>query len=229
VKFCTSCGRVTNRGRKSLRKEFARRGAPQRRAAGAVGLLFMGVVISLLVQARWGDHGQVLQACLNVVVGLVALAMLGWPSPERILGGRKAGQSMLSQAGIGVVGGCVGFGIAWGYMYAILSLVGSESSGVPAGIPWWTIVIVAPLLEEWLLRGVAWEALRRIGPQRTVLFGTALLFAMMHGLGGGGWLEFPHRFVGGLALGLVRIKTGALWPCVLAHFVWNGLAVYLVD
>lgn len=212
-----------------MRKEFTERGAPQRRAAAAVGVLFMGVVVVLLVQAQWGDQAGLLQAGLDVGVGLLVLAMLGWPAWGRIFGERAVGPPLMARFGIGVFGGCVGFAFAWAYLYAVLALVGGDVGASQEGIPWWTVVVVAPIVEEWLLRGVAWEALRRIGPQRTVLFGTALLFAMMHGLGGGGWLEFPHRFVGGLVLGLVRIKTGVLWPCVLAHFVWNGLAIYLLD
>ena len=212
-----------------MRKEFTERGEPQRRAGAAVGVLFMGVVVALLIQAKWGDRAGILQTGMDIGVGLLVLAMLGWPPWKRIIRDSGNASSLFSRLGIGVIGGCVGFAFAWVYLFAVLSLVGGDVEGTPVEVPWWTVVILAPVVEEWLLRGVAWEALRRIGPQRTVLFGTALLFAMMHGLGGGGWLEFPHRFVGGLVLGMVRIRTGALWPCVLAHFVWNGLAVYLLD
>jgi membrane protease YdiL (CAAX protease family) len=53
----------------------------------------------------------------------------------------------------------------------------------------------------------------------------AALFAFLHGLNGGFFLEFPHRFVMGLMLGWLRARTGSLWPCVLAHFLHNGFVV----
>lgn len=212
-----------------MRREFLAKGAPERRAAGAIGVLFVGGVVALLLAAEWGDEGGLVMAGLDVVVGLVTLAILGWPSFHRVFGTPHAMQGPSARFGIGLAGGIVGYAMAAGFLWVVLAVAGLTGEETYPDVPWWTIVILAPLIEEWMFRGVAWEALRRIGPQRTVLFGSALLFAMMHGLGGGGWLEFPHRFAGGLVLGIVRIKTGVLWPCVLAHFVWNGLAVLLVD
>jgi membrane protease YdiL (CAAX protease family) len=54
---------------------------------------------------------------------------------------------------------------------------------------------------------------------------TALLFALLHGLGGTDPFEIPHRFTGGLVLGWLRHRTASLLPCILAHLVHNLLAV----
>jgi membrane protease YdiL (CAAX protease family) len=48
---------------------------------------------------------------------------------------------------------------------------------------------------------------------------------LLHALNGAGGLELPHRFVTGLILGWLRLSTGSLAPCVLAHFVNNALAL----
>lgn len=68
-------------------------------------------------------------------------------------------------------------------------------------------------------------ALRRITGQKGTIFATALLFAMSHGLGGGGLLRVPHRFLVGLILGWLRARSGSLWPGILAHAVLNTLAI----
>ncbi len=48
---------------------------------------------------------------------------------------------------------------------------------------------------------------------------------MMHGLGGGWVLEFPHRFVSGLIFGWLRLRSGSLLPGMLAHFLHNALSL----
>ncbi|MEM7204958.1 MAG: CPBP family glutamic-type intramembrane protease [Planctomycetota bacterium] len=52
----------------------------------------------------------------------------------------------------------------------------------------------------------------------------AVLFGMLHCVGG--LIGFPHRFAGGLLFGWLRERTGSLAPCIIAHAVHNGLAVW---
>ena len=78
-----------------------------------------------------------------------------------------------------------------------------------------------------MCRGVLWIALRPIVSSAVTIVSTASLFAFLHGLNGGFVLELPHRFVMGLCLGWLRAKTGSLWPCVLAHFLHNGIVTAL--
>jgi len=89
------------------------------------------------------------------------------------------------------------------------------------------MVVLPALVEEWLCRGVLWQALARHAPRSAVVFLTALLFALLHVLGGWSWLEVPHRFATGLLLGLLRARSGSLGPCVIAHGANNLLAVLL--
>ncbi len=67
--------------------------------------------------------------------------------------------------------------------------------------------------------------MRRIAGPGTTLFATAMLFAFMHGLNGGWLLEVPHRFLAGLGLGWLRLRTGSLWPGIFGHALLNSLAV----
>ncbi|QPN66808.1 CPBP family intramembrane glutamic endopeptidase [Synechococcus sp. CBW1006] len=82
-----------------------------------------------------------------------------------------------------------------------------------------TAMVLAPLFEETLFRGVLLPVLaRRLGGTGGVL-GSAALFALAHlSLG-----ELAPLFVLGLGLGWLRLRSGRLGACVLMHGLWNAL------
>ncbi|PCJ55582.1 MAG: hypothetical protein COA70_00390 [Planctomycetota bacterium] len=207
-----------------MRQEILSEGAEQRGAAVAISIIFVGTISALLLSYKTEDTTGGVFAILGLVIGCLALWRLGWPAPRQILGGRLSAKGFL----FSLLAGLAAFAFASLYVDFLNTIIGAEPD--PMDDPtdgWWRIVILAPLLEEWLDRGVAWEAFRRIGSQRSTLIGTAAIFALMHGLNGGLWLEFPHRFVGGLVLGYLRIRTGSLWGSVVGHGAWNTCAVFL--
>jgi membrane protease YdiL (CAAX protease family) len=98
-------------------------------------------------------------------------------------------------------------------------------AGDPRWLVWLGWAVLPALGEEWLCRGVLWEAARRaLGAAGTIAL-TATLFGFLHALNGGLLLEVPHRLAFGLLLGWLRWRSGSLGPCVLAHLVHNGLAI----
>jgi membrane protease YdiL (CAAX protease family) len=78
--------------------------------------------------------------------------------------------------------------------------------------------VVGPVVEEVFFRGGILRELRRRHSSGLTLFGTSLLFAAAH-------LDprnfFPD-FLGGLAMGYVRILSGSLWPAILLHAAFNS-------
>jgi membrane protease YdiL (CAAX protease family) len=82
-----------------------------------------------------------------------------------------------------------------------------------------TALVLAPLFEETLFRGVLLPVLaRRWGRGWGVLL-SAAAFALAHlSLG-----ELLPLFVLGLGLGLLRLQSGRLGASVLMHGLWNGL------
>ena len=80
------------------------------------------------------------------------------------------------------------------------------------------VVVVAPLCEEIVYRGLLWGALERYAVPRWVPFVvTTLLFAVAH-------FEFtrtPLLFVVALPIALARLRTGRLGASVVAHQVNN--------
>lgn len=77
--------------------------------------------------------------------------------------------------------------------------------------------IVPALVEEYGCRGVMFGMLEKYG-QGFALITSSVLFGVMHG----NFKQMPFAFLVGLILGLIRIKTGSMWVCVLVHG-WNNL------
>ena len=86
------------------------------------------------------------------------------------------------------------------------------------------IVVLAPLLEEWVFRGVLFHLLlARAGPGPTVV-GTALLFALAHGQYRA--LDLLQVYLDGLLLGLARLKTGSTRVSFWMHLLGNAFAAW---
>ena len=84
------------------------------------------------------------------------------------------------------------------------------------------IVVLAPIVEELIFRGVIMSGFTRIYHPVFSIFFSALLFALFHL---NPW-QFPAAFALGLILGWIRIRTGSVLACITGHAIHNGL-VYL--
>lgn len=81
---------------------------------------------------------------------------------------------------------------------------------------------VVPFAEELFFRGLGVRALAVLGGGGAVV-GTALVFALAHGL----LVAVPPLFFFALGLGWVRLRSDSVWPGILAHGTYNGLAIIL--
>jgi membrane protease YdiL (CAAX protease family) len=89
------------------------------------------------------------------------------------------------------------------------------------------LVLVAVTLpvavgEEAFFRGYAYRVVRARLGVAAALGGTAVVFAIVHGLEPGAWLPVLPI---GLLLGLLVERSGSLVPAMIAHVVVNALAV----
>jgi membrane protease YdiL (CAAX protease family) len=100
----------------------------------------------------------------------------------------------------------------------LLELVLTSGEPLALGCFALTAVVLAPLFEETLFRGVLLPVVgRRLGGGPAVII-SAAVFALAHlSLG-----EFTPLLVLGLGLGWLRWRSGRLGPCVLLHALWNG-------
>jgi membrane protease YdiL (CAAX protease family) len=78
------------------------------------------------------------------------------------------------------------------------------------------LVVLAPIAEELMFRGLCFAAMGRYA-----LPGSAALFAIAHGLP---VLLLPI-FVAGLVLGWVRARSGSVYPGMAVHMTLNAIAI----
>jgi uncharacterized protein len=84
------------------------------------------------------------------------------------------------------------------------------------------VVIIAPVVEELIFRGVIMSGFMRNYKIGYAIFFSALMFALFHL---NPW-QFPATFMLGLALGWIRFRTGSILACIGGHAIHNGL-VYI--
>lgn len=86
-----------------------------------------------------------------------------------------------------------------------------------------SFAIVPALIEEFVVRGVTMQPLRKYGDKFAIVV-SAFFFSVLHG----NMLQIPYTFVGGLILGYLAIKTKSLWPPMILHFVNNFYSVIVL-
>ena len=82
------------------------------------------------------------------------------------------------------------------------------------------IAVFVPIVEELMCRGIGFTLLARWGTAVAVA-GSSVAFALAHGA----VLDLPWVLVTGLGLGVLRARTGSVYPCIALHVTINGIAV----
>lgn len=112
--------------------------------------------------------------------------------------------------------------------HKLLPQMAGATSLVTLGLLVFSAVVLAPLLEEALFRGlvqtVLLEASGARGRRWLVVVTAASPFALVHG-SSVPWQALPGLFVLGVVLGWLYERTGSLLSCVVAHAGFNALNV----
>lgn len=91
-----------------------------------------------------------------------------------------------------------------------------------------SLVILPPIVEEILARGVLYSGLRTRFKMLTAGLITSGIFALAHLPGGEGgtliWVAAVDTFILSMVLVFVREKRGSLWPSMFIHGIKNSLA-----
>lgn len=80
------------------------------------------------------------------------------------------------------------------------------------------VVLMAPLVEEMLFRGVIYDALCLVVPAGAAVVFQAMLFGSTHST----LLWMLYSGLIGCVLGYVRKRSDSLWPCIVMHSAFNG-------
>ena len=83
-----------------------------------------------------------------------------------------------------------------------------------------TLLVVAPILEEILCRGILMQYLKRYGLAVSLIV-SSLCFALLHF----DPTSLVVIFFVGMLLGMIKVSTGSLWASIIAHSVNNLIAM----
>lgn len=92
-----------------------------------------------------------------------------------------------------------------------------------SNILWYLVpLIVAPVIEEWLFRGVLLSKLNKMFPFKYSNVICAFIFSLFH-------LEIyllPY-FLNGLIYGWIKTKNNSLYSAIILHILYNLIAVFI--
>jgi sodium transport system permease protein len=99
----------------------------------------------------------------------------------------------------------------------------------PAGSSWLTahwdaflvVVVLQSVCEELAFRGFIFSGLRRRFKPWTAVFISSFLFALSQL----NVFQFVPHFVAGVAMALLVVRTGSIFPAMLCHLVYNGFVM----
>ncbi|MBN2596009.1 type II CAAX endopeptidase family protein [Labilibaculum sp.] len=87
-----------------------------------------------------------------------------------------------------------------------------------------TVVVAAPILEEFLMRGIVLDGLlRNYSPWKAIIW-SSVFFGVIHL---NPW-QFITAMIAGIAIGYLYWKTKSLFLCMFIHALNNGFAFYLM-
>lgn len=162
---------------------------------------------------------------LTLAVAWFIVTQKGAFSPSETLGFENGGfrwwHHVIVIGGFFVLAGIVGILIPEGDNELLRML---RSSRTAVFITAALATITAPVVEEVVYRGILYPALRRrLGSVNAVIFVTGV-FTFVHVpqyWGSPGTILLLT--VLSLCLTTIRARTGMLWPCILLHFIFNGI------
>lgn len=193
---------------------------------GAMLAALLGPQIAAFVFAK-GREFELLLPFASLCSGILVAIVVAIAGPPGVLGFRRAAARYCAEALL-VAGAGVMAALGW------LALLRHAFPDLPdgmrdlvgeLGLPLALLVIaVSPaVLEEVIFRGLLQGRLLALLGLRNGMVATAAAFALCHGQP----LVLPIHVGIGLYLGWLRLRSQSLWPCMLAHFAYNGSLVGL--
>jgi membrane protease YdiL (CAAX protease family) len=202
----------------------------------------LGLILSLGLMAAWRRAGAGGSPPFASAAGLSVVVLLAWNDLLRPRGLRWSGTvgvparrhtewRMLALATVAVAAGALGeFGIlalahragvhvSWNEVMIEDLLIGPSWARTLVAIE---MVVLAPLIEETIFRGLFYPTLRRTMPPLGAAFASAVAFAAVHGYGGVGTMTLVW---GGVVMALLYEMTGTLLLPILVHGATNALVI----
>lgn len=130
--------------------------------------------------------------------------------------------------------------ILWGFVMVLLTGVVIEpvlelfpdaflkmidKMGMHGGWSILMLVVLAPVMEEVLFRGILLESVRSKHSAGRAIVVSALMFGVIHFIP----QQVVNAFVIGLILGYIYVRTESLWPVIVIHALNNAMAYVIMQ
>lgn len=101
-------------------------------------------------------------------------------------------------------------------------IIGNFESKLPLWLTVLSFVVIAPVCEELLFRGLLLRQLRGLGDTSAVVL-SGLAFGLFHL----NFLQMGYAVLLGMVFGAVVLLTGSIWDTILLHMCINGLSLVM--
>lgn len=153
------------------------------------------------------------------------MATIGLRRPRQVPGQPAWPAAVARGAGLGALAAIAAAGYLWGISHLRWAQQVMQDSTLAEltrhGEFFWIVmlaVLAAPIIEEYLFRGLLFQAMRRNLSPAAAAAASAAVFAAIHPP-----IAFPAVFLLGLAAAWTLRRTGLLASAIAAHMTYNGL------
>ncbi len=204
---------------------------------GAVSIALMSILAVVPYGANMlEDYGSLLLYLPTVLMAVVEcrskdqsfFEIIGCKKIPQVI--RSSFPTMLSAIALGLIGDCMillwadtwEMSVHWTEWFIPQFVWGNQSELLRIALD---VVILAPIFEEIIFRGLVFSALRAKFNFPLSMIGSALIFAVAHGYG---LIAFLTVFWSGLLWAWLYERTGSVVPGMCAHAINNGLVAYFL-
>jgi len=192
----------------------------------------LGIYLSVALLGTWLTRDAVAGAALAAIAVAILAIVYRWKSTGTPLASAPAPRARTKTFWFTAVTGLI---LCWmlGQTAAtwVYDTVGSPAfdsmSAVKQNTTAWLLVLtmlfIAPIGEESLMRGIAYPALRKHWPPLAAAFVTAAVFALLHG----NIVQIVVAFPLGILLAFVYEASQRLWPVIFMHVLFNMAASFV--
>ena len=164
------------------------------------------------------QYGIILVAVLAIARG-ISPGTLGLRRPDSWR--RAAGWTFLALASIWVIGAVLNLFLEAGEEQGLVPDAWESDRAAAFAANFVVVALVAPFVEELTYRGLGFAAVQDAFGVAAALVVTAVAFGLAHGL----IVALPVLTIFGLILGWLRLRTKSLYPSIILHALFNGVAL----
>lgn len=205
----------------SLPASMRRWGATLATLGGALAIYVVTALLGTLIS---GD--PIVGAAASNIAALLMAIGYRWLRTGSLRAGRSAPRALTTQFWVAAAAGLVSSWLlgqtAAVWIYSNLGSDGFDAvNAVRMDSPAWLVavtgILLAPIGEESLIRGIAYPALRARWPVFASAFVSAAVFSILHG----NLVQIVLTVPLGVLLAIVYEYSQRLWPVILMHVLFN--------